>query len=138
MTPQKPVLPMAEGFAAHPYAPRSTLDTMRSTSFTRHLIPPDTQPRACAGCGNTVYWINEVPEHEDAEGNLMGESHSTVDADPDVAGVAPVPPSLWGSGIIHTLLCGVPRPLPDRSPDQMATQQHNWKTPKARVTSRDA
>jgi len=138
MTPIRDVPPMAEGFAAHPYAPRSTLDTMRRTSFTRYLIAPETQPSLCGHCGRTIYRIQEEPEHVDTEGRTIGASFAAIDADPDVAGVAPEPPSTFGSGISHTLLCGIPRPLPERTPEQMATQQHNWKTPKARVTSRDA
>ena len=137
MTRSPSVAPIAEGFAAHPYAPRSTLDTMRKTSFTRYLIAPETQPSLCGHCGRTIYRIQDEPEHVDTEGRTIGASFAAIDADPDVAGVAPEPPSTFGSGISHTLLCGIPRPLPERTPEQMATQQHNWKTPKARVTSRD-
>ena len=138
MTPMRHVPPMAEGFAAHPYAPRSTLDTLRKTSFTRHLIVPEAQPSACVHCGRTIYRINEEPEHLDTEGRTIGASFSAIDADPDVAGVAPEPPSTWGSGIDHTLLCGIPRPLPERTPEQMATSTANFRTPspKPRITSR--
>jgi len=136
MTPIRNVPPMAEGFAAHPYAPRSTLDTMRKTSFTRYLIAPETPPSACGHCGRTIYRIQEEPEHLDTEGRTIGASFAAIDADPDVAGVAPEPPSTFGSGIAHTLLCGIPRPLPERTPEQMATSTANFRTPTPRLTSR--
>ena len=136
MTPIRDVPPMAEGFAAHPYAPRSTLDTMRKTAFTRYLIAPETPPSACGHCGRTIYRIQEEPEHVDTEGRTIGASFAAIDADPDVAGVAPEPPSTFGSGIAHTLLCGIPRPLPERTPEQMATSTANFRTPRPRITSR--
>ena len=136
MTPIRDVPPMAEGFAAHPYAPRSTLDTMRKTSFTRYLIAPETQPSACGHCGRIIYRIQDEPEHVDTEGRTIGASFAAIDADPDVAGVAPEPPSTFGSGISHTLLCGIPRPLPERTPEQMATSTANFRTPTPRLTSR--
>lgn len=118
-----------KGFEMYPYAPRSTEETMLASAFRRYLVPPDTHARTCPFCGGRVYWINEEPEYVDEDGRTIGAYHDVVDAETDVAGTLPEPPHMWGSGISHGSVCEIPRPLPERSPDRLATSTKNSNVP---------
>jgi len=128
---------MPSGFQNYPYAPRSTEQTLVAMSFRRYLVPAGTGPLPCRFCGQAVYSVLLEDAYVTEAGSEVGATYRVLDASPDVAGVEPTAKE-GGSGIDHTLLCEIPRPLPAQTPERMATQQHNWKTPKARVTSRDS
>ena len=114
--------PIAEGWAAHPYAPRSTEQAMVAMSFSRLRVPPNTAPASCPFCQRPVYAVPGEPDFLFGDGIVVHDPGFRVDCEPDVAGVVPTAEA-WGSGISHTHVCGVPRPLPPKADAASATMR---------------
>ena len=122
---------MPSGFQNYPYAPRSTQQTLDSHAFRRYPVPAGTGPLPCRFCGQAVYRVLLEDAYVTEAGSEVGATYRVLDASPDVAGVEPTARE-GGSGIDHTLLCEIPRPLPAQTPERMATSTANFRTPKAR------
>lgn len=126
--PENSRLPMAEGWAAHPYAPRSTQQTLRPTEYRRYRVPAGTVAASCPSCHAPIYHVPGDPEWTDENGTTHADAGFRVDCEPDVAGVIPTPEA-WGSGILHGYVCSIPRPLPTvAAGDLPATQSRRGRT----------
>ena len=102
------------------YAPRATVDTNDRLWFARHRIPAGTEAEVCPRCGQPVYPLETAPAGVGVSGydNAPVPYDATViavDCATDVAGIAPSATAI-GSGIRHTMLCDLPRPLPPTPP----------------------
>lgn len=123
--------PIAEGWAAHPYAPRSTEQTLVAMSYRRLRVPPGTTATTCPFCDRPMYCVPGDPNLVCGDGTVVHDPGYRVDCEPDVAGVVPTAEA-WGSGISHSYVCGVPRPLPLKAdassatmPDRTASKRRN-------------
>jgi hypothetical protein len=102
---------MATGWAAHPYAPRSTAETRHAMSYRRYRVPMAHAEASCPHCQGRVFAIPGDPSWFLPDGGEVVDSGYRVDCEPDVAGVPPTATE-HGSGILHVYVCQVPRPLP--------------------------